>query len=119
MLPTIYVSLEGRSAQSMVKLLDLLDELKKNRVAVVHVDSYSTWCAVFQDAARVEHEHPVRDLDRRQPVGDDQRRPPFEQGIKGRVHRLLTLGVQRRGGLFANSKPRSRCRRTRASMYRL
>ena len=52
--------------------------------------------AVLDDAARVEHEHPVGDLHRREPVGDDHRGAVGEQRPQRVLHEPLRRDVERR-----------------------
>ena len=54
---------------------------------------------VLDDAATFKHDDPVGDLDRGQPVGDDQRSATGQDGAQCALDQPLTGDVQRGGGL--------------------
>jgi hypothetical protein len=53
--------------------------------------------AGLDDAPVMHHDDPVGPLDRRQPMGDDQRCASFHQSCQRPLHSPLGLGIQRRG----------------------
>src|SRR3954454_17063299 len=61
--------------------------------ALVAVDQV-LWCPVLDDPAVLEHEYPVGDLDRRQPVRDDHRRSVREDRAQRMLHQPLRWYVE-------------------------
>src|SRR5438552_260924 len=61
--------------------------------------------ALLDDAAPVEHQDPVRALDRRQPVRDHDRRAATHQTVKGLLNEEFALVVERAGGLVEEKDP--------------
>src|SRR5919198_1232030 len=57
-------------------------------------------------APAVEHDDLVSVADRRQPVGDRQRRAPLREAVQGLLHRALGLVVQGAGGLVEHEHRR-------------
>src|ERR1022692_2381119 len=55
--------------------------------------------AVLHDTAVVDDQHPVGDFDGGQPVRDDQRGAPGQDGAQGLLHEPLARDVEQRGGL--------------------
>jgi hypothetical protein len=62
--------------------------------------------AALDDRAVLDHGDLVRRPDRREPVGDHDRRAPFERLDQRLLHRDLRLGVQVCGGLVQDDHPR-------------
>ena len=51
--------------------------------------------ALLDDAAVVEHDHPVRMFDRREPVGNDQRGATLEQSLERFLDQRFGFGIPR------------------------
>ena len=61
---------------------------------------------VLDDPAALDHQHPVGDLDRRQPVGDDERGPVGEDRPQRALHQPLRRDVERRRRLVEDQHRR-------------
>jgi hypothetical protein len=62
--------------------------------------------AHLAELAVMEHDDAVAFLDRRQPVRDDERRPPFKHALDRSLNELLGLGVDRAGRFVENEDRR-------------
>src|SRR5581483_7800453 len=62
--------------------------------------------AALDDLARFEHQDLIRAADRRQPMRDDERRPPGSQLAEAILDHLLALAVEARGGFVEDEDAR-------------
>ena len=75
------------------------------RVAAAAADEIARR-AVLGDPAVLEDEHAIGDLDRREPVGDDDRGPVGEERPQRALHEALRRDVERRRGLVEDQDGR-------------
>ena len=68
--------------------------------------SSSSWRAAIDDPPGLHHDDLVGERDRRQPVGDDERRPAVHRLAQPALDRLLGGRVDRRGGVVEDQDPR-------------
>src|SRR5688572_12298793 len=62
--------------------------------------------ALLDDASALEHDDAIGLADRREPVGDDERRAPSHEPAERFLHELLRFRIERRGRLVEQQDAR-------------
>ena len=75
-------------------------ELQRRKPPIQRIVPYQRRVRPLRDRhAAIEHDDPLRTDHGREPMSDDQRRPPRHQSIERQLHHALALGVERAGRL--------------------